>query len=291
MALELLTTRNYETPTPSASVVLLRDAGDDIEVFMLRRNSASFVLGGAYVFPGGKLDAGDAHWTERLDRPLDQLHAQLGEPELPAREAGSLHVAAIRELFEEAGLLLADLAPARAAEAWAALRAGQAFDAVLAPLSLRLAASALQPWSRWVTPTLSSVGRRRFDTRFFLAAAPAGQQARHDEHEATASTWMAPRAALRAYWDGQIDLAPPQILSLAHLARHRSVASALAEARGRKPPCIRPEPYDVDGTRMLCYPGDPGHSEREQLLPGPTRLFWRNQRFEPDAGLAILLGE
>jgi 8-oxo-dGTP pyrophosphatase MutT (NUDIX family) len=291
MALELITKRNYETPAPSATVVLLRDGAGDLEVFLQRRHSQSFVLGGAYVFPGGKVDARDAAWVDRLDCPADTLHALLAEPELAPREAAALFVAAIRELFEEAGLLLADLAPAQASQAWAALRAGRSFEQVLATLDLRLQAGALQPWSRWITPTLSSVGRKRFDTRFFLATVPAGHQAHHDEHEAIESRWIAPRAALREYWDGGIDLAPPQIMSLAHLARHRNVASAFAAARGRQPPCIRPEPYDVEGTRVLCYPGDPGHPEQAQVLPGPTRLCWRNERFEPDAGLAILLGE
>jgi hypothetical protein len=138
---------------------------------------------------------------------------------------------------------------------------------------------------------LSSVGRKRFDTRFFLATVATGQEPAHDDHEATESAWLSPRAALRLCWEGAIQLAPPQILSLAHLARHRSVASALAAAASRLPPCIRPEPRDVDGVRVLCYPGDPWHSEREQLLPGPTRLWWRHKRFEPDAGLAILTGE
>jgi 8-oxo-dGTP pyrophosphatase MutT (NUDIX family) len=291
MALELMTKRNYETPAPSATVVLLRDGADDLEVFLMRRHSQSFVLGGAYVFPGGKVDAQDAAWVERLDRPAEALHGLLAEPELAVQEAAALFVAAIRELFEEAGLLLAQLAPAQASDAWAALRAGASFESVLAPLDLRLQASGLQPWSRWITPTLSSVGRKRFDTRFFLATVPAGHEAGHDEHEATESRWVAPRAALREYWEGRIDLAPPQIMSLTHLARHRDVASAFAAARGRQPPCIRPEPYDIEGTRVLCYPGDPGHPQREQVLPGPTRLCWRNERFEPDAGLAILLGE
>jgi 8-oxo-dGTP pyrophosphatase MutT (NUDIX family) len=291
MALELITKRNYETPAPSASVVLLRDGPGDLEVFLLRRHSQSFVLGGAYVFPGGKVDAEDAGWVPRLDGDVQELHALLGEPELAPDQAAGLYVAAIRELFEEAGLLLADVTPAQAAEAWASLRAGQGFDATLAPLAVNLAASALQPWSRWITPTLSSVGRKRFDTRFFLATVPPGQEARHDEHEATESLWISPRAALRQYWANRIDLAPPQIMSLTHLARHRDVASAFGAARARKPPCIRPEPHDVEGTRVLCYPGDPWHPEDEQVLPGPTRLCWRNGRFEPDAGLAILVGE
>lgn len=289
--MELNSTRIDGPPAPSATVVLLRDAGDDLEVFLLRRHGQSDVLGGAYVFPGGKVDAEDRAWVQRLDCAPGALHAALGEPELAVDEAAGLFVTAIRELFEETGVLLADLDPAQAREAWAALRSGPGFDELLAPRDLRLAASGLRPWSRWITPTLSSVTRKRFDTRFFLATVPAGQEARHDEHEATESAWLSPRAALQQYWAGAIDLAPPQIMSLTHLARHRSVAAAFAAAQSRRPPCIRPEPRDVDGVRVLCYPGDPWHSEREQMLPGPTRLTWRNRRFEPDAGLAILLGD
>lgn len=289
--MELNTTRIDGPAAPSATVVLLRDAGDDLEVFLLRRHSQSDVLGGAYVFPGGKADAEDLDWARRLDREPAALHEALGEPELGADQAAALFVTAIREVFEETGVLFADVTPAQAREAWAALRQGPRFDELFAGADLRLQAGALQPWSRWITPTLSSVGRKRFDTRFFVGTVPAGQEPSHDTHEATESLWLAPRAALRQYWDGQIELAPPQILSLAHLARHRSVASVLAAAGARRPPCIRPEPRDVDGVRVLCYPGDPWHSDREQHLPGPTRLAWRNKRFEPDAGLAILLGD
>ena len=289
--MELNTTRIEGPPAPSATVVLLRDAGEDLEVFLLRRHGQSDVLGGAYVFPGGKVDPEDREWAQRLDCAPEQLHALLGEPELAPDEAAGLFVTAIRELFEETGVLLADVSPAQAREAWTALRAGPRFDELLEPLQPRLIASALRPWSRWVTPTLSSVGRKRFDTRFFVATVPPGQEATHDEHEATESLWLSPRAALRQYWDGLIELAPPQIMSLSHLARHRSVASVRAGAAARRPPCIRPEPRDVEGTRVLCYPGDPWHSEPVRALPGPTRLAWRNKRFEPDAGLAILLGD
>lgn len=289
--MELNSIRIDGPPAPSATVVLLRDAGDDLEVFLLRRHGQSDVLGGAYVFPGGKVDAEDRAWVQRLDRAPEALHAALGEPELAVDEAAGLFVTAIRELFEETGVLLADLDPAQARAAWAELRNGPRFDELLAPRDLRLAAGGLHPWSRWITPTLSSVGRKRFDTRFFLATVPPGQEATHDAHEATESVWLPPREALRQYWAGGIELAPPQIMSLTHLARHRSVASAFAAAAARRPPCIRPEPRDVEGLRVLCYPGDPWHSEREQVLPGPTRLTWRNRRFEPDAGLAILLGD
>lgn len=289
--MELNTVRNEGPPAPSATVVLLRDAADGLEVFLLRRHGQSDVLGGAYVFPGGKVDPEDAEWADRLDLAPGELHALLGEPQLTPLQAAGLFVTAIREVFEETGLLFADLSPQQAREAWAALRQGPRFDELLGPLRPRLIASALRPWSRWVTPTLSSVGRKRFDTRFFIATVPPGQHPGHDEHEATESLWLTPRTALRQYWDGLIELAPPQIMSLTHLARHRSVASVFAAAAARRPPCIRPEPRDVDGLRVLCYPGDPWHSEQQQMLPGPTRLTWRNKRFEPDAGLAILLGD
>jgi 8-oxo-dGTP pyrophosphatase MutT (NUDIX family) len=289
--MELNTTRLEGPAAPSATVVVLRDAGDDLEVFLLRRHGESEVLGGAFVFPGGKSDREDAEWADRLDRPAADLHALLGEPELTETEAAALYVTAIRELFEETGLLLADVTPGQAREAWALLRQGPRFDELLAPMGLQLLASRLHPWSRWITPTLGSVTRKRFDTRFFVATVPPGQEPRHDEHEATEGIWLAPRAALRQYWDGRIALAPPQIMSLNHLARHRTVASVVAAAQARRPPCIRPEPRDVDGTRVLCYPGDPWHSEPQQHLPGPTRLTWRNKRFEPDAGLAALLGD
>jgi 8-oxo-dGTP pyrophosphatase MutT (NUDIX family) len=289
--MELNIVRNEGPAAPSATVVLLRDAADDLEVFLLRRHGLSDVLGGAYVFPGGKVDREDAEWADRLDRSVDSLHASLGEPELAPEQAAGLFVTAIREVFEETGLLFADVTPEQARAAWAALREGPGFDELLAPLELRLLAGALHPWSRWITPTLSSVGRKRFDTRFFVASVPPGQEPGHDEHEADASLWLTPRAALRQYWEGAIEMAPPQIMSLTHLARHRSVASVIAAARARRPPCIRPEPCELDGTRVLCYPGDPRHPESRQVLPGPTRLTWRNKRFEPDAGLSILLGD
>ncbi len=289
--MELVNERNDMVALPSATVVLLRDAEADLEVFLLKRHGLSDVLGGAYVFPGGKVDAEDAEWMDRVDRTPADLQAQLGEDDLSPRQAAALFVSAIREVFEETGVLFADVTPTQAQEAWSALRTGPRFGELLEPTGIRLVASALLPWSRWVTPVVRSVSRKRFDTRFFVARVPEGQQPTHDRHEATDSLWLPPREALRQYWDGGIELAPPQIMSLAHLARHRSVASVFAAAQARQPPCIRPHPVEVEGGRILCYPGDPEHAEREQMLPGPTRLHWRKGRFEPDGGLLALTGE
>lgn len=277
----------------AATVVMLRDTPGGLEVFLIKRHGLSEVLGGAYVFPGGKADSNDAlpEMAERLDQLPGELHARLGEPDLDEVTAAGLYVTALREAFEETGVLYASGADgAFAAQASGLLREGRAFDEVAAMLALRLNVSDLTPWSRWITPQMSSVSPKRFDTRFFLAQVPPGQQATHDNHEATESMWLSPRAALRQYWDREIELAPPQIMSLSHLSRHASVHSVLAEAGSRQPPLIQPEPFDLEGMRVLCYPGDHRHSVSEQALPGPTRLQYRNKRFEPVDGFEALFG-
>ncbi|RZJ14310.1 MAG: NUDIX hydrolase [Haliea sp.] len=221
-----------------------------------------------------------------LRDPLDALHAGLGEPGISAATAGALYVAALREAFEESGVLFAQGSNTQPApQAAALLREGVGFNAVLAHMGLRLQTQAILPWSRWITPVRPSVMNKRFDTRFFVAAVPGGQIARHDDFETTESIWLSPREALLQYWAGQIELAPPQIMSLAHLARHSAVASVMDAARARRPPVIQPESFDDDSSgRVICYPGDERHSVREVALPGPTRLFYRNKRFEPVSG-------
>ncbi len=271
----------------SASVVMLRDGSTGLEVFLLKRHGLSDVLGGAYVFPGGKVDAEDAlmDLAEHADMPAHEMRAALHEDERDEASAAALYVAALREAFEETGVLFTHGAgAAEAQQAWELLREGRAFDEVLALMRQRLQARSLQPWSRWITPAVGGVMRKRFDTRFFLAAMPDGQTATHDNHEATESIWLTPRTALQQYWDREIELAPPQIMSLAHLARHPSTSSALAEARLRKPPVVRPEPFELDGARVICYPGDERHSQQVRALPGPTRLHHRGGRFEPADG-------
>ena len=284
---------------PAATVIMLRDGRGDIhgagglEVLLLKRHASSDVLGGAFVFPGGKVDAADAQldMATHLDQPLSDLHTALNEPDIDALTAASLYVAAVREAFEESGILFAHGATnEHAVRATALLREGQPFDAVLAHMQLRLQTRSLAPWSRWITPVMPSVTHKRFDTRFFVAAAPAGQIAAHDNHEATESVWLNPRAALEQHRDGVIELAPPQIMTLAHLSRFADVQQAMADARGRTPPVIQPEPFDLEGTRVICYPGDERHSVKARAMPGPTRLRYRNKLFEPVEGFESLFG-
>lgn len=276
---------------PSATVIMLRDGADGLEVFLLKRHGLSDVLGGAYVFPGGKVDGRDAEldMAARLDQPLGELHRALNEPDIDAQTAAGLYVAAVREAFEESGILFAQgVTHELATRATALLREGQAFDEVLAQMQLRLQISSLAPWSRWITPVVPSMMSKRFDTRFFVAAVPAGQTAVHDNHEATESVWLRPRAALEQYRDGHIVLAPPQIMTLAHLTRYSHVQHALSDARSHMPPVIQPEPFEHEGNRVVCYPGDERHPIKERAMPGPTRLRHRNNQFEPFDGFEAL---
>ena len=195
----------HEAPLPSASIVLLRDGDRGLEVFLLRRHGSSSAFGGAHVFPGGKVDAADRELDagRHLDLVPSLLPGHLGEPELPLPDAIGLYVAAVRELFEETGVLLAASdtdaqAPCRLS---GLLQGGHSFHTALHRLDLRLQTTELAPWSRWITPLIPNFSRRRFDTRFFLAAMPTDQQAGHDNQEAVDSTWLTPRAALQAYWD------------------------------------------------------------------------------------------
>jgi len=274
-------------PQAAASVVMLRDAGAGLEVLLLKRHASSNAFGGAHVFPGGKLDEADSEldMAAHLDQDVEALHAALHEPDLTPLKAAGLHVAALREAFEECGLLLAHGASERLGEL-ASMRVtqGLAFNRLLADLSLRLDTTNLVPWSRWITPRVPSLTTRRFDTRFFLASVDEGMSVSHDDREAVDSVWLQPRTALERYWEGELTFAPPQIMSLAHLARHGRVRDVLEQARSVGPALIEPHSCEIDGLRVVCYPGDERHPVPSPALPGPTRLVFRNRRFEPFDG-------
>ena len=159
---------------------------------------------------------------------------------------------------------------------------------VLEELDLRLTVSALKPWSRWITPKMPSLARKRFDSRFFLARAPVDQIARHDNHEATESVWLSPRQALERFRSREIMLAAPQLMSLYELATYANVEVAMDPQSGLWPRLIDPQPFDQEGTRVVAYPGDAAHSNPARVMPGPTRLIFRDGRFEPVEGIDSL---
>jgi 8-oxo-dGTP pyrophosphatase MutT (NUDIX family) len=241
-------------PRDAASVVLLRDAvAGGLEVFMLRRGGSSTVMNDAYVFPGGKVDPEDAAAERLAELGLAGLAAQLlGEPDLDAPLAASLFVAACRETFEETGVQV------------------QARDLI--------------PLSRWITPKVPAMMRKRFDTRFFLACLPSGATATHDGQEADASAWYSPREALERYRDREIMLAPPQIMTLAGLVSSKNFAQLREHLREHSPRLIEPLSVQSGKQRVMVYPGDERHPVRERAMPGPTALVFRDDRFEPESG-------
>lgn len=271
--------KEIAVPRDAATVLLLRDAPAGFEVFMVKRSGLSDVFGEAHVFPGGKVDAADSaedvlariHGMEEFDTGL------LGE-DLPPHRAAGMFVAAARETFEEAGVLLARGVEGDLDAARARLNQGASLAAVLGSLGAMLEVHELAPWVRWVTPEFVP---KRFDARFFLALAPAAQVAMHDDFEATHSEWLRPADALARWAAGDIKLAPPTFMSLSHLAQFADAASAVADARTRRPPVVQPVGFKHGETRCLAFPGDAMHPVRERAIPFATRLIWDGSKFVP----------
>ena len=285
---EIITT----PPVDAASVLLLRDSDDGLQVLLLRRAQASQVLGGAYVFPGGKVDAAD-HGPQALhslsETPV-QLHQRLHEAELPPERAAGLFMAALREAFEECGVLAGQDESGSALAAQLRAQVGQhGWHQSLHQQGQPLRTEALLPWSRWITPRQPAVTNKRFDTRFFLTRIDADQHASHDNFETTDSVWLTPLQALSRYAAGEIDLVAPQIMSLYQLKAHSTVDAALDEARQRPPALVEPHPFMEDGQRILTYPGDARHPVPQRAMRGPTRLQLLQGRFVPLGGMAELL--
>jgi 8-oxo-dGTP pyrophosphatase MutT (NUDIX family) len=211
----------------AATVVLLRPAGDSFEAYVLER-ATTMAFGGMYAFPGGGVDEGDrpetirGDWAERLGVPTEQARAVVG--------------AAARELFEEAGVLLAGPVsqPDRtisdvSTDDWEADRAAVAARALtmtdlLARRGLRLRDDLLLPWSRWITPEFEP---KRFDTWFFVALLPEGQTARDVSGEADRTNWISPAAA-----DG-LTMLPPTRSTLNSFRAYRTMAEVVAASAHR----------------------------------------------------------
>jgi 8-oxo-dGTP pyrophosphatase MutT (NUDIX family) len=253
----------------AATVLLLRESASALEVFLVRRNAMVDFMAGAHVFPGGKVDPADSEpaLVERL----------LGERE--PSTAPELYIAAIRETFEEAGVLLSrESRTAGLEDGRKALARGDSFASVLEQLGARLDAGLLAPWTRWVTPAVSP---KRFDARFFLAAAPLEQLARHDDHETTESVWMHPLKALEHVQRGEMMIAPATYKCLAVLATYRTIADAFAAARADPPRAWCPEVRNHAGKRIIILSDDPDHPDRFPRMPGPTRMVFEDGRFLP----------
>ena len=252
-------------PRDAATVMLLRPAAPDgaaadsgVEVYMLRRKSSMAFAPGAFVFPGGSVDARDADEHVAWAGPDPAEWGRIFDA--PPQLACALVCAAVRETFEESGVLLAGpsadtvVADTTGAE-WEAdrnalLDRSVSLAELLARRGLVLRSDLLRPWARWITPV---VEQRRYDTRFFAAALPGGQRTRDVGGEAAEVAWVRPGDAIEAGRRREIVLFPPTAVTLAELAACPDVTAAL---RPRQVRPLLPEAIMAEGAVWLTLPAD-----------------------------------
>ena len=280
-----------DAPRHAATIVLVRPragAGRP-EVFLVKRHKNSGFMASAYVYPGGKLDAADAH-PDMLARThgmtADDAHRRLlpagsrldDDAPLGPDTALAVHVAAVREVFEEAGILLADGLDADEAtlDRWRTqMGPALSFADLVTREALTLRPDQLHYFAHWITPDIEP---RRYNTRFFLAVAPPGQEGYHDETETVDSAWLTPEEALDRYSRSEIQLAPPTLRTLEDMAGFDTPRSLLEGMVPATVPTIMPRFDTVDGAMTLLMPGDPLYPS---LVPvtGPTRVVLEGGRW------------
>jgi 8-oxo-dGTP pyrophosphatase MutT (NUDIX family) len=271
--LDLDPNRAAAAPREAATLIVLRDVAAGIEVFCVERHPKSGFLGGAIVFPGGKVDPSDAspEWEAAVSGRATEDHAQ--------------KIAGCREALEEAAILpIAASGGVLSHDELLDVRARAASDdgflrSFLRARGLRLDLDALHPFARWVTPEAES---RRFDTRFYVTRLPAGQRGAHDDRETTSSFWASPADVLARFDEGRVQLLPPTHRTLELLAAARTGDDAIAIAARMSLAPICPRLVPQEGTMALVLPGDPAHDVPEARVPGSSRFVLRSDRWVPE---------
>jgi 8-oxo-dGTP pyrophosphatase MutT (NUDIX family) len=249
------------TPRPAAALVLLRNREQEspeggVEVFLVRRHIQSDFAPDVFVFPGGTVKPDDC----ALESGISSASSQDG----PTALGNGFRAAAIRECFEEAGVLLAQRAGQSLdftgpdAERFASYRAELqrkqiSLNEIVAREGLTLATGTLLHWAHWITP---EAWPKRFDTHFFLAEAPADQLAAHDDLETTESVWIAPEVALSGFESGAFPLVFATVHQLRALSDLTSYAQARERFAGVTPETIMPRVVEREGTAVILMPGE-----------------------------------
>jgi 8-oxo-dGTP pyrophosphatase MutT (NUDIX family) len=255
---------------PAATVIILREGPGGIEVFMVERHREIEFASGALVFPGGKVDAedSDAGWAERAT-------------EAPPAPDRALYVAAGRETFEEAGLMLArhrgagEIVDADAAERLVGehrarlLKGETTFLDIVRGEDLVLAADLMLPFAHWITPERVP---KRFDTHFFLVAAPVNQLGAHDGGESVEGVWIAPQQALADAQAGSRTLVFATRMNLGKLAGYRTVAEAVAATRAKPVVTVMPKVKRTPEGRWLQIPAEAGYGVTEVFIEEGSRF-------------------
>ncbi|MFJ9010700.1 NUDIX hydrolase [Streptomyces canus] len=256
-------------PRRAATVMLLKDGPTGTVVHMLRRRASMAFAGGAYAYPGGGVDPRDderhVHWAGPTRA---WWAARLGVDETTAQ---AIVCAAVRETYEEAGVLLAGPTPESVVgdttgADWEADRAALvardlSFAEFLERRGLVLRSDLLGAWTRWITPEFEP---RRYDTWFFVAALPEGQRTRNASTEADRTVWIRPQDAADGYDKGELLMMPPTIATLRQLTAYGTAADALAAATDRDLTPVLAQARLVDGEIVLSWPG---HDEFTKHIP------------------------
>jgi 8-oxo-dGTP pyrophosphatase MutT (NUDIX family) len=260
-------TINIPIPIPSATILMLRDGPTGLETFMVVRHHQIDFASGALVFPGGKVDAGDYDVRNYCDG-ADSAN----------NNAVAMMVGAIREAFEECGILLAREKGSSALVSGKRLgileryrdplnRSEVSLIEFLEKEQLRLACDTLQHFAHWITPEMLT---KRFDTHFYLAVAPSDHLAIHDGHESVDSVWITPDNALKGNADGTYTIIFPTRVNLEMLGESSNVADALRAATDRNIVSILPWSEKRDDGTYICIPQDAGYvttTEKMQASP------------------------
>jgi 8-oxo-dGTP pyrophosphatase MutT (NUDIX family) len=257
-------------PRHAATVILLRDGAAGLEVYLLRRSASMSFAPGAFVFPGGSTDSRDESFDDSawIGPPPPEWAQRLRCDESIAR---ALVCAAVRETFEESGVLLAGtdgggVVSDTGTDDWEADRAAlldrsMSLAAMMRERSLVLRSDLLQLWAHWITPEVES---RRFDTRFFVAAMPLGQQTRDVGGESDRVLWTRPEEALEAQRQKEMSLMPPTQSALTNIAEFATVADVMAAAEQRTVEAVLPKVIlDANERIRFLLPHDPDYPREE----------------------------
>ena len=255
-------------PEPAATLILIREVQQRLQVYLIKRSSQSGFMAGMYVFPGGTVDQND--YDMGLWRNHARLvHRRIGHllaDDMPVSTAAAYATAAIRECLEEAGVFMAQtinqftqklqriIGLAQSSER----KPGWFSHAVRADEWL-LDIEALQAWSHWITPPQM---KRRYNTRFFLAAMPSGQICQPDAHETTDGAWITPADALQENMKSRLPLSPPTLVTLYQMLSYDRIEKLWkeAECRGWGDP-ITPRLVTSDTGALILEPWDPDYDK------------------------------
>jgi 8-oxo-dGTP pyrophosphatase MutT (NUDIX family) len=295
-------------PKNAATVILLREQEPDgFDAFLLKRHEKSSFMGGNYVYPGGRVDRNDGSVeTRSLSKGMTleeaiKIFGGVFSPE----ESFAHWIAAIRELFEEAGVLLAydhkgDLLQIRNREEREKFlhyrellqKDEISFSEMAQKENLLFALDQLHYYAHWVTPEAQP---KRFDTRFFLARCPSGQEASPDQKETTAGIWIAPRKALEENRKGDVILSPPTLKTLEDLSRFKTREDIFHSLKKEDIRPVLPILTRISDTPLIIFPWDPEYEIYQKgEIPSPinhggpsqpgdntTRLLMRDNRWLP----------